>query len=76
MHSVEELCELAFGYVDLDYRDYVTQDPRYYRQIEHYELVADCSKAKENLGWQPEVGFPDLIKTMIDHDLALLETET
>ena len=76
LHSVEELCELAFGYVDLDYRDYVTQDPRYYRQIEHYELVADCSKAKENLGWQPEVGFPDLIKTMIDHDLALLETET
>ncbi len=76
LHSVEQLCELAFSYVDLDYRDYVTQDPLYYRQIEHYELVADPTNARQALGWQPEMDFPTLIKTMIDHDLALIDAES
>lgn len=75
LHSVEDLCELAFSYVDLDYRDYVTQDPRFYRQVEHYDLVADPSNAKETLGWEPEVDFPSLIKSMVDHDLALLDQD-
>ncbi len=75
LRSVEELCEMAFRCVDLDYRDYVTQDPRFYRQIEHYDLVADPSNAKQTLGWKPEVDFPTLIKSMVDHDLALLDAE-
>jgi len=75
LQTVEELCERAFGYVGLDYRRYVTQDPRFYRQIEHYDLVADPSNAKQVLGWEPEVDFPTLIKTMVDYDLALLDQE-
>lgn len=76
LHTVEELCELAFSYVDLDYREYVTQDPKFYRQIEHYELVADSSNAHKTLGWQPEIDFPSMIKTMVDHDLALIDNDS
>ena len=76
LHSVEDLCELAFGYVDLDYHDFVTQDPRFYRQIEHYDLVADTSNAKQALGWEPEVDLTSLIRSMVDHDLALLDQES
>jgi len=71
LHTVRELCELAFSYVELDYRDYVVQDPKYYRQIEHYDLVPDISKAKEKLGWQPKVNFSTLIQNMVEHDLEL-----
>ena len=73
LHSVEDLCELAFSYLDLNYRDYVVQDPRFYRPIEHYNLVADPSNAKQVLGWEPEMDFPSLIHCMVDHDLALID---
>ncbi len=74
-HSVRELCEVAFGRVGLDYRDYVVQDPRFYRPAEVDLLVSDPSKARETLGWEPEVGFEDLIHMMVDADLKRVSIE-
>jgi GDPmannose 4,6-dehydratase len=73
-HSVQEFLEEAFGYVDLDWRDYVVQDPRYMRPAEVDLLVGDASKARENLGWEPTVSFSELVQLMVDADLKLLET--
>jgi GDPmannose 4,6-dehydratase len=74
-HSVRELCELAFSHVGLDYNDYVIQDPEYYRPAEVDLLVANPSKAIEELGWQPKVGFKELIHMMVDADLKRLALE-
>jgi len=71
-HSVRELCEMAFGYVGLDYRDYVVQDERFFRPAEVDLLVADASKAHRVLGWEPTVSFEELIHMMVDADLELL----
>ncbi len=72
-HSVRELCEVAFSHVGLDYRDYVKQDPRFFRPAEVDILVADASKAREKLGWEPRVTFEELIHMMVDADLERLE---
>ncbi len=74
-HSVRELCEIAFAHVGLDWRDYVVQDPRYMRPAEVDLLVADPSKARRVLGWEPIVSFEELVKMMVDADLALLKEE-
>jgi len=71
-HSVRELCELAFGYVGLDYRDYVVVDPSLFRPADVNLLVGDASKARRRLGWEPKVRFPELIRMMVDADLALV----
>lgn len=71
-HSVRDLCRLAFEEVDLDYRDYVVQDERFYRPAEEKELVGDPTKAREELGWEPEVDFQDLIEAMVEDDLKAL----
>lgn len=75
LHSVAELCDLAFSYVGLDYRDFVVQDPKLYRQIEHYDLVADPTEAEEKLGWKPEVNFPELVHQMVEHDIFILKKQ-
>jgi GDPmannose 4,6-dehydratase len=67
-HSVKEFLDEAFDYVDLDWRDYVTIDPRYFRPAEVDLLVGDYSKAKEKLGWEPKVRFPELVRMMVDAD--------
>lgn len=72
-HSVEEFAKLAFARVDLDWRDYVEVDPRYFRPAEVDFLLADSSKARRILGWEPEVAFPELVRIMVDADLADLE---
>ncbi len=74
-HSVRELCEVAFGYLGLDYRDYVVTDPRFYRPAEVDQLVGDASKAKRVLGWEPKVSFEELIKMMVDADMKALKEE-
>ncbi|NIY18339.1 MAG: GDP-mannose 4,6-dehydratase, partial [Nitrospinaceae bacterium] len=56
-HSVRELCEAAFSHVGLNYEDYVVQDPRFYRPAEVDLLVGDPSKAREKLGWKPDIQF-------------------
>ncbi len=74
-HSVRELCEIAFAHVGLDWRDYVVQDPRYMRPAEVDLLVADPSKARRVLGWEPTVSFEELVRMMVDADLKLLQEE-
>lgn len=74
-NSVRKLCEIAFNHVGLDYNDYVVQDPRFYRPAEIDHLVADPSRAVEELGWQPKIGFEDLIHIMVDADLQVLGQE-
>jgi GDPmannose 4,6-dehydratase len=71
-HSVEELVEIAFGRADLDWREYVKQDPRFIRPAEVDLLLADPSKAKAKLDWEPKVTFREMIETMVDADLARL----
>lgn len=68
--SVRQLCEAAFETVGLDYRDHVVQDPKFFRPAEVDLLVADAHKAKARLGWTPAVTFPELIRMMVDADLA------
>jgi GDPmannose 4,6-dehydratase len=68
-HAVRELCDLAFKHVNLDYHDYVTQDPKFCRPAEVDLLVSDPSKAHKKLGWKPEVSFTALIEKMVDADL-------
>ena len=73
--SVRDLCDLAFSHVGLDYNDFVVQDPRFYRPAEVDLLVADPSKAVQDLEWQPKIGFEELIHLMVDEDLKRLALE-
>jgi GDPmannose 4,6-dehydratase len=74
-HSVREFCEAAFNHVGLDYKDYVVQDPRFYRPAEVDLLVGDPSKAQEELSWKPRVSFENLVRLMVDSDLKMLGKE-
>jgi GDPmannose 4,6-dehydratase len=71
-HTVQKLVETAFGAVDLDWREYVKQDPRFMRPAEVDLLVGDPSRAREQLGWEPEVDFDQLVRMMVDADLERL----
>ncbi len=70
--SVEELLGLAFGHVDLDWREHVVVDSGFLRPAEVDYLVGDASKAKRILGWEPEIGFEELISMMVDADMELV----
>ena len=72
-HSVQELCEVAFGYLDLDWRQYVVSDPQFFRPAEVDLLVGDASRAQAKLGWEPSVSFEELIRLMVDADLKALQ---
>ena len=72
-HSIREMCETAFGCVDLDYRDYVVQDQRFFRPAEVDLLVGDASKAGEVLGWEPTVSFGELMSRMVAADVERLK---
>jgi GDPmannose 4,6-dehydratase len=72
-HSIREMCEEAFACADLDWEKYVKQDPRYMRPAEVDLLVGDASKARKVLGWEPTVGFSELVRKMVDNDLELLK---
>jgi len=74
-HSVQELCQIAFAHVGLDWRDYVIQDPRFMRPAEVDLLVSNPAKARAVLGWQPRVSFQELIRMMVDADVELLKAE-
>jgi GDPmannose 4,6-dehydratase len=75
-HSVRELVEAAFGYVDLDWQQYVVQDERFMRPAEVDLLVGDASKAGRELGWEPAVTFQGLVEMMVKADLEKLRKET
>ena len=74
-HSVREFVTLAFGYLDLDWQEYVEIDPAYFRPAEVDCLAGDASKARRELGWEPKVTFEQLVKLMVDHDLKLATQE-
>lgn len=71
-HSVRDFVETAFTHVDLDYEEFVVQDPRFMRPAEVDLLQGDSTRAKEKLGWEPKVSFTELVKMMVDADLARL----
>ncbi|HET9293470.1 MAG TPA: GDP-mannose 4,6-dehydratase [Gemmatimonadales bacterium] len=72
-HSVRDLVEAAFGHAGLDWRAYVKTDPAFMRPAEVDVLLADPTRAREELGWRPTVGFAELIAMMVDADLARLQ---
>ena len=72
-HSVRELLDEAFGHLGLDWQKHVEIDPRYFRPAEVDLLIGDATKAKQKLGWQPEITFKELVTTMVDADLAELK---
>jgi len=73
MHSVRELLDQSFGYLGLDWTRYVEIDPRYFRPAEVDQLLGDASKARERLGWEPTLSFPELVRLMVDSDLIDLK---
>lgn len=75
-HSVREFVERAFAHVDLDWKEYIKHDPRYERPAEVDLLIGDASKAKKFLGWEPKVRFKELVRIMVDAEMALLSRET
>ncbi len=72
MHTVRDLCAAAFGHVGLDWKKYVKTDPQFVRPAEVDTLLADASRAKQELGWAPRVTFEQLVKMMVDADLERL----
>lgn len=74
-HSVRQVCEVAFSHVGLDYRDYVVHADNAWRQPELVQLVGDSSQLRNKLGWEPQLGFRDMIHAMVDRDLQLLKLQ-
>jgi GDPmannose 4,6-dehydratase len=75
-NSVRTLVDVAFGRVGLDPEEYVVQDERFMRPAEVDHLIGDSSKAERELGWRPSTSFEDLVRLMVDADLALLSSGT
>ena len=73
LHTVRDLVAAAFGCVDLDWQKFVETDPGLIREDEHFQLVADPTKARQNLGWEPQVSFEQLIEKMVQADLSRLK---
>jgi GDPmannose 4,6-dehydratase len=74
-HSVRELVEIAFGHVGRDWKDHVVIDPALVRPAEVDLLLGDASKARRVLGWEPKTSFAQLVRLMVDADIALLQEE-
>ena len=72
-HSVREMCELVFNYLDLDYKDYVVQNPKFLRPEELPYLKGDSTKIRETLGWKPEYTFEAMMHEMCDHWMDVLQ---
>jgi GDPmannose 4,6-dehydratase len=72
MHTVREVCEIAFGHLGMDYQDFVVSSEELMRPAEVDRLLGNPAKAKRHLGWEPEVGFRELITMMVDADLDRL----
>jgi len=71
-HSIREFLDLSFGYVNLDWQDYVEFDARYLRPAEVDLLIGDATKAKQKLNWEPSVTFEQLVALMVEADLRAL----
>ncbi len=69
-HSVRDFLDRAFGHLDLDWKQHVEIDPKYFRPTEVDVLLGDASKARHDLGWTPQIGFAELVRMMVDADLG------
>lgn len=67
--TIGEFCEVAFAHAGLDWRQYVVVDERFFRPAEVHTLLGDAAKAREQLGWTPQVGFEEMVQQMVDSDL-------
>lgn len=74
-HTVQELVEIAFERVELDWKKHVRQDPAFYRPAEVETLLGDATRARTELGWKPECSFRQLVEMMVDADLAALRAK-
>jgi GDPmannose 4,6-dehydratase len=74
-HAVRDFLELAAGYAGVLWKKYVEIDPRYIRPTEVDSLQGDASKARRVLGWTPGIGFEELVKSMVEHDIELAQQE-
>jgi GDPmannose 4,6-dehydratase len=74
-HTVREFCELAFSHLDLDWKAHVEIDRRYFRPAEVDSLLGDSAKVRGTLGWEPTVGFQELVRIMVDADVRALEDQ-
>jgi GDPmannose 4,6-dehydratase len=74
-HTIREFLDEAFGYVGMDWHQYVKIDPNYFRPTEVDYLLSDPAKAHRLLGWRPTVGFHDLVRIMVDADLELMKLD-
>jgi GDPmannose 4,6-dehydratase len=74
-HTVREFLEAAFDHVGLDWEPHVEIDPRYFRPSEVDDLCGDATKARDVLGWEPSVGFDELVKIMVEADVAALDDQ-
>jgi len=74
-HSVREFCQQVFACLDLEWEKYVRYDPRYERPAEVELLIGNPAKARRQLGWEPKVRFPELVRIMVEHDLQLAKQE-
>ena len=72
-YSVREFCEIAFNYVDLNYKDYIIIDEKFFRPAEVNILTGDSLKAKEKIGWTPTIGFEELVKEMVATDIKMIK---
>ena len=72
-HAVREFCEIAFAHVDLDYKEYVVMDEKFYRPAEVDLLISDPSHARAKLKWEPDVSFKELVTMMVDADIERLK---
>ena len=73
-HSVEDFAKKAFAHVGLNYKDYIVMDKNLIRPAEVDTLLADCSKAKKILKWEPKISFDGLVIDMVEHDLENIDT--
>ncbi len=75
LYSVKDICKIAFDYLDLNYKDYVIKDKKFYRPVEAQAPIGDYSKAKKLLNWQPKTSFQQMIIKMVENDLQLLKEQ-
>ena len=74
-YSVKCFLEKVFGYLNLDWNEFVRIDPVYFRPAEVELLLGDSTKARKKLGWEPSVSFDELVKMMVDADMKIAEHE-
>jgi GDPmannose 4,6-dehydratase len=75
-HTVQEFVEASFGHLGLDWQKYIVIDPKLVRPAEVDLLISNPRRAREELGWRPRVSFPELVRMMVEADVALVARET